>query len=135
MAHRSALINVMITAAQKASRKLLRDFGEVEHLQVSRKGPADFVSTADKTAEKTLRNIVSGKDIETEYDSFSQKDVYDGSDLYIRLIGMNDTDPTQKILTKIQLNNELLGSLCNINQGVVTGANFLTLKNKSKHNY
>mgnify|MGYP001166228850 FL=1 len=59
MAHRSALINVMITAAQKASRKLLRDFGEVEHLQVSRKGPADFVSTADKTAEKTLRNILT----------------------------------------------------------------------------
>lgn len=59
MAHRSALINVMISAAQKASRKLLRDFGEVEHLQVSRKGPADFVSTADKTAEKTLHNILT----------------------------------------------------------------------------
>lgn len=55
MAHRSALINVMIAAAQKASRKLLRDFGEVEHLQVSKKGPADFVSTADKTAEDTLK--------------------------------------------------------------------------------
>ncbi len=54
MAHRSALINVMIAAAQKASRKLLRDFGEVENLQVSRKGPADFVSSADKTAEDTL---------------------------------------------------------------------------------
>jgi len=51
---RSALINVMCGAAQKAARKLVRDFGEVEHLQVSRKGPADFVSTADKTAEKTL---------------------------------------------------------------------------------
>jgi myo-inositol-1(or 4)-monophosphatase len=55
MAHHSALINVMIAAAQKASRKLLRDFGEVEHLQVSKKGPADFVSTADKTAEDTIR--------------------------------------------------------------------------------
>ena len=45
----------MIASAQRASRKLLRDFGEVEHLQVSKKGPADFVSTADKTAENTLR--------------------------------------------------------------------------------
>ncbi len=45
----------MTAAAQKASRKLLRDFGEVEHLQVSKKGPADFVSSADKTAEDTLR--------------------------------------------------------------------------------
>jgi len=52
--HRSALLNVMAAAAQKAARKLTRDFGEVEHLQVSKKGPADFVSTADITAEKTL---------------------------------------------------------------------------------
>ncbi|TCS63134.1 inositol monophosphatase family protein [Varunaivibrio sulfuroxidans] len=57
MAHpRSALINVMAGAATKASRKLVRDFGEVENLQVSRKGPADFVSTADHTAEKTIRD-------------------------------------------------------------------------------
>jgi len=55
MAIRSALINVMVAAAQKASRKLLRDFGELENLQVSQKGPADFVSSADKTAEDTLR--------------------------------------------------------------------------------
>ena len=54
MALRSALINVMIAAAQKAARNLVRDFGEVENLQVSRKGPADFVSTADKKAEQTL---------------------------------------------------------------------------------
>lgn len=55
MAHpRSALLNVMTAAAQKASRRLVRDFGEVENLQVSRKGPADFVSIADKKAEETL---------------------------------------------------------------------------------
>ena len=54
MANRSALINVMVAAAQKAARKLVRDFGEVENLQVSRKGPADFVSAADKRAEETL---------------------------------------------------------------------------------
>jgi myo-inositol-1(or 4)-monophosphatase len=45
----------MIAAAQKAGRKLVRDFGEVENLQVSKKGPADFVSNADRTAEDTLR--------------------------------------------------------------------------------
>ena len=55
MAHpRSALLNVMVAAAQKAARRLVRDFGEVENLQVSRKGPADFVSIADKKAEETL---------------------------------------------------------------------------------
>ena len=55
MALRSALINVMIGAARKATRGLLRDFGEVEQLQVSLKGPADFVSAADRKAEEILQ--------------------------------------------------------------------------------
>jgi myo-inositol-1(or 4)-monophosphatase len=55
MAQQSALINVMQKAANAASRGMLRDFGEVENLQVSRKGPADFVSRADINAERTIR--------------------------------------------------------------------------------
>jgi myo-inositol-1(or 4)-monophosphatase len=51
---RSAILNVMVSAATKAARGLTRDFGEVEQLQVSRKGPADFVSMADKRAEQTI---------------------------------------------------------------------------------
>ncbi|MDB5572146.1 MAG: Inositol-phosphate phosphatase [Hyphomicrobiales bacterium] len=51
---RSALMNVMTAAAIKAGRGLKRDFGEVENLQVSIKGPGDFVSAADHKAEKTL---------------------------------------------------------------------------------
>lgn len=51
---RSALMNVMTAAAQKAARGLKRDFGEIENLQVSLKGPGDFVTAADKRAEKTL---------------------------------------------------------------------------------
>jgi myo-inositol-1(or 4)-monophosphatase len=51
---RSALLNVMIKAAHKAARALKRDFGEVEHLQVSMKGPANFVSAADRRAEEIL---------------------------------------------------------------------------------
>lgn len=54
MPQASALLNVMIAAARKAARSLSRDFGEVENLQVSRKGPSDFVSSADIKAEKTL---------------------------------------------------------------------------------
>jgi myo-inositol-1(or 4)-monophosphatase len=50
----SALINVMVAAARKAGRGLARDFGEVENLQVSVKGPANFVSAADHRAEETL---------------------------------------------------------------------------------
>jgi myo-inositol-1(or 4)-monophosphatase len=52
---RSALLNVMIAAARKAARSLKRDFGEVEHLQVSLKGPANFVTAADRRAEEILR--------------------------------------------------------------------------------
>jgi len=50
----SGLIRVMEKAARKAGQRLRRDFGEVEHLQVSRKGPADFVSKADQAAERTI---------------------------------------------------------------------------------
>ena len=51
---RSALLNIMVQAAIKAGRSLTKDFGEVENLQVSRKGPADFVSNADKRAEQIV---------------------------------------------------------------------------------
>ena len=50
----SGLIRVIEKAARKAGGRLRRDFGEVEHLQVSRKGPADFVSKADQAAERTI---------------------------------------------------------------------------------
>ena len=51
----SALLNVMVKAARLAGRTLKRDFGEVEHLQVSLKGPANFVTAADRKAEEILR--------------------------------------------------------------------------------
>lgn len=54
MPHASALMTVMINAARKAARGLIRDFGESQALQVSRKGAADFVSRADTKAEDTL---------------------------------------------------------------------------------
>src|SRR6185312_5707673 len=56
---RSPLITVMIAAARKAARSLARDFGEVENLQVSLKGPSDFVSSADRRAEDLLYKELS----------------------------------------------------------------------------
>jgi len=55
VAARSPLVNVMVNAAYKAARGLIRDFGEVEQLQVSKKGPADFVSQADLRSEQILK--------------------------------------------------------------------------------
>lgn len=54
MPYLSPALNVMVAAARKAGKRLIRDFGELEHLQVSRKGPADFVSSADQRTEKIL---------------------------------------------------------------------------------
>ncbi len=56
---RSPILNVMMGAARKAGRGMVRDFGEVEKLQVSMKGTADFVSSADLRAEKILRQELS----------------------------------------------------------------------------
>lgn len=50
----SPLMNIMLRAAEKAGRNLTRDFGEVENLQVSRKGPGDFVTAADNRAEEII---------------------------------------------------------------------------------
>lgn len=56
---RSPILNVMMAAARKAGRGMVRDFGEVEKLQVSLKGTSDFVSSADLKAEKSLRQELS----------------------------------------------------------------------------
>ncbi len=59
MTPRSAILNVMTKAVDKAARALKRDFGEVEQLQVSQKGPSDFVSNADLKSERILREELS----------------------------------------------------------------------------
>ncbi len=59
MAYISANMTVMTRAAEKAARSLIRDFGEVEQLQVSKKGPADFVSAADRRAEEIIHTELS----------------------------------------------------------------------------
>ena len=55
---RSPLITIMTDAALKAARPMKRDFGEIENLQVSRKGPGDFVTAADRRAEQILREAL-----------------------------------------------------------------------------
>ena len=50
----SSNLNIMIKAVEKASKSVIRDFGEVEKLQVSKKGPYDFVTKTDKNVENIL---------------------------------------------------------------------------------
>jgi myo-inositol-1(or 4)-monophosphatase len=54
MPYLSPALNVMVTAARKAGRKLIRDFGEIENLQISMKGPGNFVTAADHRTEQML---------------------------------------------------------------------------------
>ncbi|MGH6873217.1 MAG: inositol monophosphatase family protein [Rhizomicrobium sp.] len=54
MPYLSPALNVMTSAARKAGRKLIRDFGEIENLQISMKGPGDFVTMADRRTEEIL---------------------------------------------------------------------------------
>ena len=68
----SSNLNIMIKAAEKASRALIRDFGEVEKLQVSIKGPTDFVSNADLKAEKII--IEELKKARPHYSIISEED-------------------------------------------------------------
>ena len=58
MSRTSPVMNVMQQAARKVSRRLVRDFGEVENLQVSRKGPGDFVTAADVRTDEKLRDAL-----------------------------------------------------------------------------
>ena len=50
----SPILNIMIKACEKASKTLIRDFGELENLQVSKKGPYNFVTNSDKKVEKII---------------------------------------------------------------------------------
>lgn len=59
MSYQSPALNVMVAAARKAGRPLIRDFGELENLQISMKGPADFVTHADKRTEQILIDELS----------------------------------------------------------------------------
>ena len=57
-------LNIMIKACEKASKILIRDFGEIENLQVSAKGPKDFVTNSDKKVEQVLIRELSKKNIQ-----------------------------------------------------------------------
>ena len=67
----SSNLNIMIKAAEKASKSVIRDFGEVEKLQVSKKGPRDFVTKTDKYVEKILIEELSK--IKSNYSFLSEE--------------------------------------------------------------
>ena len=114
----SADLNIMIKASEKASKALIRDFGEVEKLQVSTKGPSDFVSNADIKAEKIIidelikskRNysIVSeegGDKAGTDKDNFWIIDPIDGTTNFLHGI------PHFSISIALKFKNEIISGV------------------------
>ena len=85
--------------------------------------------------QEVLQNILNGEDKETQYYQVSQKDLYDGDEYYIRLSGRpgDSNDPIQVILRKIQMQGVNLESICNVNQGIVTGADKVSRKHIEKY--
>lgn len=97
----SALMNVMISAARKAGRKLNRDFGEVENLQVSVKGPANFVSAADHRAEEVIFDELSRARPGYQF-LMEERGIVEGSDTTHRWI-VDPLDGTTNFLHAIPL--------------------------------
>ena len=111
-------INVMIKACRKASKTLIRDFGEIEKLQVSIKGPADFVSSSDKKSEKTIIQELlkskkkysflteeSGKITSSDTNNIWIIDPIDGTTNYLHGI------PHFAISIALQSNNEIISGV------------------------
>jgi len=114
----SANLNIMIKASEKASKALIRDFGEVEKLQVSTKGPFDFVSNADIKAEKIIieelnkskRNYSliceeSGNKINDDKNNFWIIDPIDGTNNFLHGI------PHFAITIALKSNNEIVSGI------------------------
>ncbi len=114
----SADLNIMIKASEKASKVLIRDFGEVEKLQVSMKGPFDFVSNADIKAEKIIieelkkskRNYSiiceeSGNKVNDDKNNFWVIDPIDGTNNFLHGI------PHFAITIALKSNNEVVSGL------------------------
>jgi type I restriction-modification system DNA methylase subunit len=77
-----------------------------------------------------LNSIVSGNDPKTEYRRVKQSDLYQGNELYIRMVGTHESasDPVMAVLAKVARNGRLLGAITKISQGIVTGADRLKAK-------
>ena len=111
----------MITMIQKRSR-----FSNQEDCQCSITSKTGFASPRD------LQDIVLGNNTDTVYQKVPQKDLYDGINHYIRLEKEDENNHITNILNKIQNGNECLGDICNVNQGIVSGADKVSERHITK---
>lgn len=84
--------------------------------------------------DNTFDDIVTRKDKDTNYNSISQNELYEGEENYIRLSKEDENSELSVILNKIKSNNDVLGNICNVNNGVFSGCDTLNDKKKLKYN-
>ena len=84
--------------------------------------------------DNSFDNIVSGTDKETNYHLLKQSELYEGTENYIRIFKEDENSELSIILDKIKSNNDILGNICNINQGIITGCDVVTKKHIRKYN-
>ncbi|HRS69804.1 MAG TPA: Eco57I restriction-modification methylase domain-containing protein, partial [Bacteroidales bacterium] len=114
--------------------------GQHNMITILKKGKKDneFTNTIithkkGHATSEILQKILSGDDNETDYYQMKQKDLYDDDEYYIRLIPKSD-ESIQKILDKIKNTGTKLGNICNVNQGIVTGADKVSKKHIEEYN-
>ena len=100
-------------------------------------GSSVFTATTKRTGIATppiLNSILSGLDTETEYHTLKESDLYQGNQLYISLVGNHGSrqEPKMALLSKVARNGKLLGTLCDVFQGIVTGADKVGPKHISR---
>ena len=84
---------------------------------------------------EVLNLIISGKDSETEYNLIEQSNLYDGENCYIRIQQTQKGSPVDIILDKIRNGKSVLKEICNVNQGILTGADKISAKHIKEYNY
>ena len=115
--------------------------GQHNMVSLFEKGKDPDVSVLTATTKRVgfatppvLNSIVSGHDLETEYRRVGQSELYQGEQHYITLVGTHESasDPKTTVLGKVARNGRLLGTLCNVFQGIVTGADKVSPKHISR---
>lgn len=120
-----------IFESAKGQHNLITIFSKEQNPNI----PANIISTkrAGNADDKILNTIMIGKDEETQYLTLDQNSLYDGEESYLRLGGVgNNESVIDKILEKIAIERRFLDEICNINQGVVSGCDYISKKNIEK---
>ncbi len=115
--------------------------GQHNMVSVFERGKCADVVVSTATTKRTglatppiLNAIMSGRDAETEYRTMKQAELYQGDQRYIALVGNHESsgDPTMALLTKVARSGKLLGTICDVFQGIVTGADKVSPKHVSR---